>query len=275
MQDIVDFGQIMDIKRYSPQTKASYSNAVKLLSHHYSDISLESISDKQIQQFILTLIREKEISASYQRQIVGGLNLFYKEMYQRHLNVTQLAVTRRESALPQVLDKAEITALLHKTHNIKHRAMLTLLYSSGLRVGELINVKINHIDSKRMVIYVKAAKGKKDRYTLLSIKALHLLREYVKQHKPKDFLFEGQKGGKYSANSVRQIFKASCKRANIRKNVNLHSLRHSFATHLLEQGTGIAHIQKLLGHANIKTTLIYTQITTANLSTIISPLDSL
>jgi len=156
----------------------------------------------------------------------------------------------------------------------KHKAIISVIYGAGLRVGELLELKKTDIDSDRMLIHIKGAKGKKDRYTILSEKVLKLLREYYKKNKPKDYLFEGQKGGKYSSESASQLFKRAAIKAKISKPVTLHTLRHSFATHLLEEGIGIVHIQKLLGHSNISTTLIYTHIAKDTLINIKSPLDT-
>ena len=172
-----------------------------------------------------------------------------------------------------VLSKNEVNRVINSITNVKHKAIVSLLYGSGLRIGELLNLMINDIDSQRMLIHVKDAKGKKDRFTILSKKSLSVLREYYKTYKPSLYLFEGQKGGKYSSESAGQLFKRALKRCKINKNATLHILRHSFATHLLEDGIGIAHIQKLLGHSNIKTTLIYIQIANDSLLTIKSLLD--
>ena len=153
--------------------------------------------------------------------------------------------------------------------------MLTLIYSAGLRSGELLNLKAGDIDSKRMMIHVKGAKGKKDRMTILSKNALVLLREYYKAYKPQNFLFEGEKGGKYTGSSLRKILKNACMTAGIKKHVRLHDLRHSYATHLLESGTDIRYIQELLGHKSPKTTMIYTHVSNKKLSEINSPFDEL
>lgn len=148
------------------------------------------------------------------------------------------------------------------TENLKHRAILTVIYSSGLRIGELINLKIKDIDSERKQIRVEQGKGKKDRYTLLSLKTLDLLRTYFKEYKPKEYLFEGQEGGQYAARSIQTFFKEICQKVGIKKKVSVHTLRHSFATHLLENGTDLRYIQALLGHESPKTTEVYTHITT-------------
>ena len=181
----------------------------------------------------------------------------------------------KEKTLPIVLNVKEIGSLLNATENIKHKAILMLGYSAGLRVSELINVRLRDIDSKRMQVRIEQSKGKKDRYSLLSNRLLAVLREYFKIHKPKEWLFEGIGGGQYSVRSIQEIMSAAVKKAGIKKKVTVHTLRHSFATHLLEQGTDLRYIQSLLGHESSKTTEIYTHITTKGFDQIVSPLDKL
>jgi len=159
--------------------------------------------------------------------------------------------------------------------NLKHKAIIMTIYSAGLRISECINLKIKDIDSNRMQIRVEQSKGKKDRYTLLSAKTLEILRAYFKEYKPKEYLFEGQYGGSYSATSIQTFFRETVKRVGITKKVTVHSLRHSFATHLLENGTNLRYIQSLLGHSNSKTTEIYTHITTKGFESLKSPMDNL
>ncbi len=275
MKAITDFVRILEIKRYSRQTIDSYKSNLQLLEVHYHPQQLSELSDQQLIQFIYHLVHTKQISSSYQRQFVGAIKLFYRELLNRQVPLEFLQVARKENKLPVVLSEWEVAAILENTKNIKHKAIISLLYSAGLRVGELLALKKTDIDSKRMCIFIRQAKGKKDRYTLLSVKLLELLREYYKQHKPKVYLFEGQNGGKYSAESINQFIKRSVKRAGIKKAVSAHTFRHSFATHLLERGVGIGHIQKLLGHNNISTTLMYTHIANDNVLSIKSPLDTL
>jgi len=159
--------------------------------------------------------------------------------------------------------------------NLKHKCIISLAYSAGLRLGEVINLKLLDIDSKRNYIIVRQGKGKKDRYSLLSARVLELLRIYFKAYQPKEFLFEGQFGGPYSATSIHNILKAAVEKAGIKKRVTVHTLRHSFATHLLERGTDIRYIQELLGHQSSRTTEIYTHMTQKGLGKIKSPLDNL
>jgi site-specific recombinase XerD len=273
MDTITDFVKILQIKRFSKQTIDSYKSQLQFLKLHLKNKSFKSATDQDLFDLIYHLVHIKKISQSSQRQTVGAIKLFYKEMYQRDIPFEYLKVEQYERKLPVVLSKSEVNAILSSIKNIKHQALISLLYGSGLRIRELLNLKTNDIDSERMLVHVKNAKGKKDRYTVLSYKSLELLRSYYKEYKPKEYLFEGQKGGKYSSESAGQLFKRALKRSGIKKNATLHTLRHSFATHLLEEGIGIAHIQKLLGHAHIQTTLIYTKIANDSLLNIQSPLD--
>ena len=182
---------------------------------------------------------------------------------------------RPEHKLPKVISKEEVAEMIRRTENIKHRCIISVLYSAGLRRGELLNLKLNDIDGKRMLITVRAAKGNKDRVTILSPFVLEELRNYFKEYRPKEFLFEGQNRKQYSAESVGSIIKASAMRAKIKKRVTPHMLRHSFATHLLEDGADLRYIQSLLGHSSSKTTEIYTQVTLNHVKNIQSPFDSL
>jgi len=182
---------------------------------------------------------------------------------------------RKEKILPEVLSEEEIIKILNATENIKHKAILMTIYSAGLRISELVNLKIKDIDSERMQIRVVQAKGKKDRYTLLGEKTLEILRKYVSEYKPKNWLFEGMKGEQYSTSSIQANLKIAVDKVGIKKRVTVHTLRHSFATHLLEAGTDIRYIQSLLGHSSGKTTEIYTHVTTKGFEQIKSPLDKL
>jgi site-specific recombinase XerD len=169
----------------------------------------------------------------------------------------------------------EIAKLLGTLRNVKHRAMLTLIYSSGLRISELINMKIDDVDSQNMRLWVRNAKGRKDRITLLARHTLQLLRQYYRAYKPEVYLFEGQSGGRYSATSLRKVFQRAKKWAGIHQPATVHTLRHSFATHLLEQGVNLRYLQQLPGHNSIRTTEIYTHVCATNLLDITSPIDNL
>ena len=183
---------------------------------------------------------------------------------------------RKDKKLPVVLSKEEVAKILNSVDNLKHSAILMLVYSAGLRVGEVVRLKPEDIDSNRMLIHIKGAKGRKDRYTLLSEKTLEVLREYWRKYKPEKWLFGGAREGRYlSIRSVQKIFEQACERAGIRKEITIHGLRHSFTTHLLEGGTDLRYIQELLGHKDSKTTEIYTHVSTKSLGKIRSPMDSI
>jgi len=273
MDAVTDFVKILEIKRYSKKTIDSYQSHLRMVRSYFGNRGFNQMNDRELFEFIYHLVTVKEISASYQRQIIGGLKLFYKEIYNREIPFEYMKVGRNEKKLPVVLSAEEAKIVVNCITNLKHKSMIALLYGSGLRIGELLDLKKTDIDSHRMLVHVRAAKGKKDRFTILSSSALEILREYYRGYRPKIYLFEGQKGGKYSRESAAQVFKKSLEKAKINKKATLHTLRHSFATHLLEKGIGIAHIQKLLGHANINTTLVYTRIAQDALLEIKSPLD--
>jgi len=180
-----------------------------------------------------------------------------------------------QQTLPMVLSVEEVQRLLKSISYLKHKAILTTIYSAGLRISELVNLKISDIQSDRALILIKDAKGGKDRNSILGKKTLEILREYYTQYKPETYLFEGQKGDKYSVTSIRNIFKKALKNGKINKEATVHTLRHSFATHLLEKSTNLRYIQTLLGHSSPKTTEIYTRVSTTNMSEIENPIDNL
>jgi site-specific recombinase XerD len=183
---------------------------------------------------------------------------------------------KKEHKLPNVLAKEDVSKILNAVKNEKHKAILYLVYSAGLRVGEVVRLQIDDIDSKRMLIKIRQGKGRKDRYTLLSETALKQLKKYYMLYKPEKWLFPGGKDGSYiTERSVEKIFENACNNAKVRAEATVHTLRHSFATHLLEGGTDLRYIQELLGHTSSKTTEIYTHVSEKKLSNIKSPLDNL
>lgn len=208
-------------------------------------------------------------------QAINAIKFYYEQVLGRPVKTYYVQRPKKEKRLPEVLSEEEVASILNSIDNLKHKAILSLIYSAGLRLGELINLKINDIDSGRMVIIIRQGKGKKDRISLLSEKVLHLLREYLKVYQPREYLFEGQFFGQYSSTSVQKVFRMAKVKACIRKPATVHTLRHSFATHLLERGTDLRYIQALLGHKNPKTTEIYTHITKKGMEKIKSPFDSL
>jgi integrase/recombinase XerD len=207
--------------------------------------------------------------------VVNAIKLFFDKVEGAKLKVDLVHRPKRPSLLPKVLAMEEVAAIINVLDNLKHKCMLSLIYSAGLRRSELIGMRIKNIDSKRMQLFIHQAKGRKDRIAPLSETVLQLLREYFKAYKPKDYLFEGINGEQYSERSLALVLKRACELAGIKKQVNLHMLRHSYATHLLESGTDLRYIQELLGHKSSRTTEIYTHVSQSSINKIISPLDKL
>ncbi|HEX8546201.1 MAG TPA: site-specific integrase [Cytophagaceae bacterium] len=261
--------------RYSESTIKTYSNSFEEFINYFHKHEIDSINETMVIRYLRFMVSDRKVSISYQNQAITAIKFYYERVLggQRKLYFIERPI--KERALPVVLNHAELISILKITTNIKHKTMLMLTYSAGLRVSELLNLKVKDIDSERLQVRVMLAKGKKDRYTLLSTKALTMLRIYFKAYKPKDWLFEGEEGGSYSARSIQAVLKASVAKAGLLKKVSMHTLRHSFATHLLENGTDLRYIQTLLGHSSSKTTEIYTHVTTKGFDQIVSPLDNL
>lgn len=275
MELLQQYIQLLTIKRYSPRTVKTYTNALRQFLAAFPAVDIEVITTKEIEDFINFQVTHKKISSSYQKQLVGAIKFLYQEVLRRRISIDYLYPDRQEKKIPVVLSKEEVKAILDASDNLKHRSMLVGLYSGGLRLSEIINLTIGDIDSKRMVINLRAAKGKKDREVMLSEKFLTLLREYYSTYKPQKWMFEGQNGGQYAPRSLQLVFKKALMKSGVKKNASVHTLRHSFATHLLESGTDIRYIQSLLGHSSIRTTQIYTHLTEAKKASIQSPFDQL
>lgn len=233
------------------------------------------MSDKELLNCAYQIIVQKGMAFNTQKQCLSEYNLFYKEMFNRDVRFQTIAPHSTAHYIPVILAPQKIKLMLDRIINLKHKAIIATLYGLGLRTGELINLEIIYIDGDRNVVTVRQGKGNKDRTIMLSQILKLQLREYFKEYKPKTYLFEGQNGRLYGATSVQNIIKQAAKRCGIKINVPPHTLRHSFATHLLEQGLDLRIIQKLLGHKDIKTTQIYTQVSTTLISKVTSPLDSL
>lgn len=261
-------------KRLSPNTIKTYVEVTTFFLRYALLKNTTHFNERFIEAFNYDFVVKPNKSISYQNQCISGIKKFLQF---KNISIEELHLKRpqKEKRLPIVLSKEEIKLLLNATSNLKHKALLSLIYSAGLRIGEAINIRINHIDSKRMLIFIPNAKGKKDRYTLLSKTLLHLLRKYYQQYQPKQYLFEGQNSNQYSSTSAQKVLQNLVQKVGITKRVTLHTLRHSFATHLLENGTDIRYIQELLGHSSPKTTMIYTHVSNTSIQKIKNPFDSL
>ncbi len=275
LEEVNTFRQYMKSKRYSPNTIDTYVDALKLFLRYYNNINSTEITNQHLIEFNNAYILDQKLSSSFQNQIVNAVKLFYSTMQYKQLQPELVHRPKREKQLPNVLSKEEVKAILNALNNLKHKTMLSLIYSCGLRRGELLNLKIADISEQRGIILIRQAKGKKDRIVPLSPKIAAMLHSYYQVHKPKQWVFEGQDGtGTYDERSLQNVFKQALQKSNITKPATLHWLRHSYATHLLENGTDLRYIQELLGHSSSKTTEIYTHVSNKQLQKIISPFDT-
>jgi len=269
-----EYIELLETKRYSLNTARSYTFLFSAFCSYYKHKKLIEINEIDIRKYIHFLVK-KGVSMSYQNQAINAIKFYYEQVLDMPQRFYEIDRPKKESRLPMVLSEQEITSMIHATVNIKHKAIIVTIYSCGLRLSELLALKIKDVQSDRNMLIIRNGKGKKDRTTVLSVKTLSLLRQYWCAHKPKEFLFEGPGGGPYSAKSVHNIIKHSLAVAKINKSASAHTLRHSFATHLLENGTDLRYIQTLLGHSSPKTTEIYAQVSSKHLKTIKSPVDNL
>jgi site-specific recombinase XerD len=261
-------------RKYSSKTVKSYLHYNRELVK-FTGKSSKEINESDIKDYLFYMVEKKDASASTLNIAVNALNFYYGKILKKNF-VYEIKRPKKDKKLPVVLSQEEVTLILSSVSNIKHKAILMLVYSAGLRVGELVKLKVEDIDSDRKLIHVKGGKGRKDRYTILSDIALAVIKDYIREYAPDTWLFTGAKPTKHiSTRTVQAIFESAVNSANIKKSVSVHCLRHCFATHLLESGVDLRYIQELLGHQNSKTTEIYTHVSNKNLSKIKSPLDNL
>jgi len=274
--EIVRFEHYLQSKRYSSNTIKVYAETLRVFLRYFTNKAIEEISNEDLIAFNNDYILKNNFSSSYQNQLVNAVKLYYSAIQHKRIDMDLVHRPRREKTLPNVLSKEEVKMILNCLSNEKHKTMLSVIYACGLRRSELLNLKPQDILSDRKLIIIKQSKGKKDRIVPLSDILLEQLRNYYKIFRPTTYLFEGQnKGEQYSARSLELVFKKSISLAKIRKPVTLHWLRHSYATHLLENGTDLRFIQELLGHKSSKTTEIYTHVSTKSIEQIKSPFDDL
>lgn len=269
------FAKQIHLNGYSSSTLKTYKNEFGLFLQYLKEKSVISCTTEDIKNYLYHCIYEQKKSESTIHSRINSLKFYFVKVLFIKDFFIEIPRPKKPHKLPKVFAKSDVKKLFEVTTNLKHNTMLKLCYGLGLRVSEIINLKISDIDSKNMQVFIERAKGKKDRYANLPETILEQLRTYFIEYKPKIYLFEGQYGGKYSTRSAQQVFKIALERSKINKNLGIHSLRHSFATHLLEQGTDIRFIQELLGHKDIKTTLLYTHVSDKCIRKIISPLDNL
>lgn len=270
----VEYLDFLIRRRYSKNTIKTYVSFVEQFQDYIAPTLLNKAGLKQVQSYMNYLIRVRKVASSTQNQAINALKSYYENMLGWDKFSYQIERPKKEKRLPKVLSEKEVLRMIQVTDNLKHKLIICALYSAGLRKGELLGLRKEDISFDKNLIFVRAGKGKKDRTTVLSENLKKLLVVYLDIYKPKYFLLENSKRTKYSASSIDKVIKSASKKANIERNITAHMLRHSFATHLLEQGLDLRYIQQLLGHGSSKTTELYTYVSNKALSKIKSPLDA-
>lgn len=270
-----EYTETLNLKRYRPSTIRTYTTFFKDFMHYFSGENINSLTKEMITKYMVYLVQEKKVSPQYQNQAINSIKFYYEKVLKRDREYYYLERPREGRKLPRVLTKEEVVDILSQIKNLKHKCIIFAVYSGGLRRSEVIYMELTDIDKENMFMWVRDGKGAKDRCTLLSEKLLELLTKYLEVNKPKRWLFEGPHNKQYSATSIRSIFQNALAKSNVNKRVSLKALRHSFATHLLENGVDLRYIQALLGHKSSKTTEIYTHVTRKVMENIKSPLDTL
>jgi len=272
---IVKMVEQLKLKGYSENTIKTYQNEFAQFLMALKNNPVDSCDSQKVRRYMLYCYEQLRLKENTLHSRLNALKFYFEQVLHREKFFVNIPRPKKHFILPKTIHQSDIKKMFDATTNLKHNTMLKLCYGMGLRLSEIINLKIEDIDSKNMQVFIEKSKGKKDRYVNLPESVLEQLRAYYKMYRPKKYLFEGQDGGQYSKRSLQNVFKSALHKAGVNKNVGIHSLRHSYATHLLEQGTDIRFIQELLGHKDLKTTLIYTDVTNNNIRKIRSPLDNL
>jgi integrase/recombinase XerD len=265
----------LDEVRYSNRTNISYLALLELFFKYFNERNPLSLTMDEVSEFVHDFIITNGYSISYQNQMISAIKTFYRISGKSHTDLQLFERPRRSRALPKVFSKEEVKRILNATRNIKHKLLLWMIYSCGLRRSEVTNIRMTDLDRDRSVMHIREGKGRVDRIVPVSPKVWDKLDEYIDGFSPAKYLFEGQNGGKYSVESVYRVFKQALQKAGIRKEVGVHSLRHSYATHLHESGLDIRYIQELLGHRSTRTTEIYTHVSRRNLVQVRSPIEDI
>ena len=263
------------IRNYSPRTIASYISSLNNFAEWLIQEKVNQVTDKEVEKYLYHLKKNRNRSISGMKQTVASLKILFTDILKKEIPDSLNIRFRKEEKIPVVLLEEEVAAVIKVVNNLKHKVILMTIYSAGLRLSECLALTVADMDFDRKQIRIRQGKGKKERQTVLSRTLLSEMKDYLIKFCPKIFLFEGQKGGRYSASSVQAIMKRAVKKSGIKKHATVHTLRHSFATHLLENGTDIRFIQELLGHKRLETTQIYTHISKIAFDRIKSPLDRL
>lgn len=272
---LLELEKTLILKRYSQNTIQNYKSMFSIFLAKFSDRTLSSIKKHEIESFVFELIKKNGIGPSMQNQLINAIKAYYEYVLKQDRTIYDIERPKKAKELPNVLSQQDVIKLINSPKNLKHKTILWTIYSAGLRISEAVNLRIEDINSKDGYIFIKDSKGKRDRKTVLSPSLLPLLRLYYKTYKPSYWLFEGHKGSKYSVVSIRNFFRKAVKETGINPWATVHTLRHSFATHCIQNNVNLRHVQIMLGHASPKTTQIYTRTLEINNKKITSPLDKL
>lgn len=272
---LVNLEQKLTLKAFSRSTIKSYCSALKPFLSFFESRNLIELSKEDIESFVFHQITKYKISESAQNTLINAIKAYYEHVLGRERTIYEIQRPKKSLTLPNILSQEEIKSILTSVENLKHRTVLMLIYSAGLRISEAIKLRVRDIHSDQGYIFIKGAKGKKDRKSVLSLVLLVLLRKYYRAYKPSYWLFEGQEGGQYSASSIQSVFRRAIEKSNSNPWATVHTLRHSFATHLLQKGTNLRYVQVLLGHESSKTTEVYTHVLSISNKNIQSPLDGI
>lgn len=275
LQAMDELMRVLTIKRYSQSTIKSYSAMLHVFLSYFKGQNIKQVNKEQIEGFVYTMIQKHKISESSQNLLINAVKAYYEHALGMPREYYDIKRPKKAVSLPGVLSEQEVFKIINYPENIKHQAILWTIYSCGLRISEVVNLRIEDINSDEGFVFIKDSKGKRDRKTILSPHLVDLLREYYTEHKPSYWLFEGLTGGQYSVSSIRNIFRKAVKQTDSNPWATVHTLRHSFATHLVQNNVNLRHIQNMLGHQSPKTTEIYTKTIEINNKTISSPLDNL
>ncbi len=265
----------LDEKRYSVRTKEAYLSMMEYFFRYFNSTLPDEISGDEISEFLQAIVIKLGYSAAYQNQMISAIKTYYQVNGPGRINIDILSRPRKRRSLPKTFSKEEVGRILNAPGNLKHKLLLWIVYSCGLRRSEVINIRMKDIDRSRSIIHILEGKGKVDRIVPVPAKVFQKIDEYLTSYSPLEYLFEGQTGGRYSSESVYRVFKQALRKAGIKKEVGIHCLRHSYATHLHENGLDIKYIQELLGHKSTRTTEIYTHVSRRNLVAVRSPIEDL
>ena len=273
--EVIRLEEQLRLKRYSRHTVKTYRNAFQQFLSFFPNKDPREMGEVEIRKWLLHLIDEKRVKESTQNQAINAVKFYYEKVLGQKRKTYYIDRPKRSQKLPNVMSEEEVIRLIKAVDNLKHRCILMVIYSGGLRISEVVNLRLPDVQIESRRVFVRAGKGKKDRYTLLAERAVTELKKYLRTYQPSEWVFEGVNGGSYSVRSVQNIFTRAKKKSGINPYATVHTLRHSFATHLLEKGINLRYIQELLGHQSIRTTEIYTHVTNKGKEGLSSPLDDL